>query len=436
MDCMMKNDIDEIKVSEKHVGLRVVLFIVAVAVAVGAFSYGITSLGRKESGYQLIEAATDADAPFYNREISFSYYLEGSSGAIKKATKELSAAYTPMLAAAYKELDPSTEYSGSVSIGAINNHLGEEVGVSAALYSVLKDAYARTLEGRNFNMFAGALYDEWRSVLILDDPVGFDPSTNDLMAERFALIAEEVSNLDNFKLEFLDDERHIVRFGVSSHYADFCEEMEITAGALDLNVLTNAYRLEMLVSSLEGLGFVDGYLLSQDGLAVTLSGCRRQGYALYGYDWSMGASGESDVSSGDGEEVLGSVVERGVFFVEGASSKAFMSAFAFGGYYNAVVDGRLRHLFFDVSTGDIHDVVMSCTIVSADGNIVDDMADIAYLCSLPSKVEVLSEVSSLEGEDPTLFVDISFQDGTDHVSLDSAALYDSILDSSVAKEVL
>lgn len=439
---------DRIQVSEKHVGLRVVLFVVAVFVAVGAFSYGISALGAKRSGYHLIEASADSDAPFYNKEITFGYYLEGSSGAIKKATKELVGVYTPILAASYKQLDSSTEYAGAVSIGALNRHLGEEVGVSAELYAVLKDAYARTLENLNFNMFAGALYSEWKSVLILDDPVGFDPLTNEDMAVRFADIAAQVSNLDNFSLEFLDDERHIVRFSVSDGYAAFCKEMEIEAGALDLNLLVNAYRLEMIASALEDLGFTDGYLLSQDGLAITLSGCRQQGYALYGKE-------------------DGSIVERGSFVVEGRSSKAFMAAFPLGSYsgsYYSVVDGRLRHLFFDTSTGGIHDVVMACTLVSLDGkagsivdesledgsledgspvgrSLVDDMAYLVDMCALSSKDSVIEVIVSLGNSSGSasgdVFVDLVFQDGTDYVV---EPVEDSVVgssaDTALSKEVL
>ena len=419
---------DRIQVSEKHVGLRVVLFVVAVVVAVGAFSYGISALGAKQSGYHLIEASADSDAPFYNKEITFGYYLEGSSGAIKKATKELVGVYTPILAASYKQLDSSTEYAGAVSIGALNRHLGEEIGVSAELYAVLKDAYARTLENLNFNMFAGALYSEWKSVLILDDPVGFDPLTNEDMAVRFADIAAQVSNLDNFSLEFLDDERHIVRFSVSDGYAAFCKEMEIEAGALDLNLLVNAYRLEMIASALEDLGFTDGYLLSQDGLAITLSGCRQQGYALYGME-------------------DGSIVERGSFVVEGRSCKAFMSAFPLGSYsgsYYSVVDGCLRHLFFDTSTGEIHDVVMACTLVSLDwkeGGLVDDMAYLVDMCALSSKDSVIEAIVSLGNSSGSasgdVFVDLVFQDGTDYVV---EPVEDSVVgssaDTALSKEVL
>ena len=270
----------------------------------------------------------------------------------------------------------------------------------------------------------------WKSVLILDDPEGFDPLTNDAMAARFADIAAQVSDLDNFSLEFLDDEKHIVRFFVSDEYSAFCNEMEIEAGALDLNLLTNAYRLEMIASSLEGLGFVDGYLLSQDGLAITLSGCRRQGYALYGME-------------------DGSVVERGSFEVEGSSRKAFMAAFPLGPYsgsYHSVVDGRLRHLFFDVSSGEIHDVIMACTLVSldgtegglVDGSLVDDMAYLVDMCALSSKSSVIEAVVSLEDPDGdswggAVFVDLEFQDGTDYVV---EPVGGPVVDASSSKEVL
>jgi len=267
--------------------------------------------------------------------------------------------------------------------------------------------------------------------------------TNEDMAARFADIAAQVSNLDNFSLEFLDDEKHIVRFSVSDGYAAFCKEMEIEAGALDLNLLTNAYRLEMIASALEDLGFTDGYLLSQDGLAITLSGCGRQGYVLYGME---NAAEDSSMDSGSAESFV--VVERGSFGVEGSSRKAFMSAFPLGPYsgsYYSVVDGRLRHLFFDTYSGEIHDVVLSCTMVSlggkagslADGGLVDDMAYLVYIALLSSKSSMIEAVASLkEAKDGAVFVDLEFQDGTDYVVepavVDAAVVDSAMVDSGAA----
>ena len=342
----MKN----IEVSDKHIGLRVVLFIVALVLAVGAFSVGVTSIGKKESGYQSVATG----------DISFNYYFEGTSNSIKRQLKALKTVYSSILSDYCDQLDSS--------IAALNE--GTEVSVPAPVYEVLKDAYARTCLQKNYNMFAGALYAEWKSILILDDASEFDPLNNEYMAYRISEIAREVSDLSNFSLEFVDDSTCTVRFSVSEHYADFASEFELEAEPLDLNLMENAYKISIIASELEAQGYNNGYLVSSEGLAMTLSGTPEQGYVLYGLDES------------------GEVAERGNFGVSGASSKVFMSAFSFGTYYNATVNGRLRHLFFDTTTGEINDVILACTIISEDSDIVDDMARLIYLCSLPTKEKV------------------------------------------------
>ena len=351
----MKN----IEVSDKHVGLRVVLFIVALALAVSAFSYAVTSLGEKESGYQSVSTSGD---------IAFSYYFEGTSNSIKKQLKALQSVYSSILTDYCDQLD--------ATITNLNSNLGVEVSVPSAVYEVLKDAYARTLEQKNFNMFAGALYAEWESILILDDASEFDPLNSEYMAYRISEIAREVSDLSNFSLEFVDDSTCTVRFSVSQHYSDFASEFELEAGPLDLNLMENAYKLSIIASELEVQGYNNGYLVSSEGLARTLSETSEQGYVLYGLDEN------------------GEVAERGNFGVSGTSSKVFMSAFSFGTHYNATVNGRLRHLFFDTTTGEINDVILACTIISEDSDIVDNMATLIYLCSLPTKEKVSEAIAT------------------------------------------
>lgn len=364
----MKDDTKNIEVSEKHVILRLVLFVVFLLIAIFSFSYGVTSIGKKEEGYQTIDVLQDSQVPLYGNEVSFSYYFEGTSNSIKKEVKALSKVYSQILASSYKQLDPSLEYSGSVSLGAINNNLGQSISVSPALYSVLKDAYARTLEQKNFNMFSGALYAEWKSILILDDASSFDPLNNQYMAQRIEAISQEVSNLDNFNLEFLDDEKCIVRFSVSSEYASFCKDMEIEAAPLDLNVLHDAYLLEMTAKELLALGYNNGVLVSREGLCIVL---------------------QDDT----------------------VTTTAFMSAFQHGGYYNATVNGHYRHLFINTTTGEPKDILLSCSITSRGLNLVNNMANLVYLASLSSKEQVLEELSYLVSISD-LSIDCAFQDGT------------------------
>lgn len=393
----MKN----IEVSDKHIGLKVVLFIVFLVIAVSAFSYGVSLIGKKESGYQTISAnsssSSDAnDAAMFAKEISFSHYFEGSSNSIKKEVRTLQKAYSSILLDVCRQLDAENTYEGAVSIGALNSNLGIAVSVSPQLYAVLKDAYSRTLEKKNFNMFAGALYSEWKSILILEDASEFDPLNNEYMAYRIGEIAREVSDLSNFSLEFLDDSTCSVRFSVSEHYLDFSSEFELGSVVLDLNLMTNAYKLSLLAQELEGLGYKNGYLVSNNGPVVTLSEIFEQSFVLYGIE------NEDPLSS--------NIVERGTVSVSGASSKVYMSAFAFGSYYNATVDGYLRHLFFDTRTGEIHDIILSCSIISEDesgefSSIVDNMANLINLCSLSSKSAVTEAISEFSSN---CFVDCSF----------------------------
>lgn len=170
----MKN----LEVSDKHVGLKVFLFIVFLVIAVSAFSYGVTLIGKKESGYQSISGSSSSqgsEVATFAKEISFSHYFEGTSNSIKKEVRTLQKVYTSILYDVCRQLDAENTYEGAVSLGALNSNLGVAVSVSPELYAVLKDAYSRTLEKKNFNMFAGALYAEWKSILILDDASEFDP---------------------------------------------------------------------------------------------------------------------------------------------------------------------------------------------------------------------------------------------------------------------
>lgn len=391
----MKN----LEVSDKHIGLKVVLFIVFLVIAVSAFSYGVTLIGKKESGYQSISVSSSSqgsEVATFAKEISFSHYFEGTSNFIKKEVRTLQKVYTSILYDVCRQLDAENTYEGAVSLGALNSNLGVAVSVSPELYAVLKDAYSRTLEKKNFNMFAGALYAEWKSILILDDASEFDPLNNEYMTYRIGEIAKEVSDLSNFTLEFLDDSTCTVLFDVSEHYLAFSSEFELSSVILDLNLMANAYKLSLLAQELEALGYKNGYLVSNDGLVVTLSETFEQSFVLYGIE------NENPLSS--------NIVERGAVAVSGAASKVYMSAFAFGSYYNATVNGHLRNLFFDTTTGESHEVILSCTIISNDtsdeaSSIVENMANLLYLCSLPSKSAVQEAISELSSE---CFVDCSF----------------------------
>ena len=379
----------KLTVSEKHIGLRIALTAVAFVIAVVAFTYGVTSIGHKDPGYHNIEAKVAADTILMNKAVTLKYWFDGKSNAIKQGINAVTEVYSPVLSAAYRELDHQNTHDGVVSIATLNQNQGQELTVSPQLYSVLKDAYRRTLEQKGYNMFAGALYAEWESILILDEPADFDPANNPDQAKRISEIASVVSDLSNFSLEFSDSSCS-VRFSVSDKYVRFCLDHEINAPVLDLNLLKDAYMLEMVAS---GLGrFRDGYLYTAEGTVLNMRQSGTLGYDMYTFEY-------------------GKATVYATADMEGAFSGTTFTAFGMGSHYGYALDGHYRHLYFDVRTGEFTDVLLSATVLSRDNNPVEDVYQTIILNTLHTEKDVASYAASLEKSG--MLVSYVFQSASD-----------------------
>ena len=378
----------KLEVSKKHLGLRIALTAIALAVAVFAFTYAVVRIGHKDPGYQTIEAKADAEALTYNKAVAFRYWFGGSSNDIKRGINALTEVYTPILAAAYKQLDHQNEYSGCNSIASLNRNQGSVVALSKELYSVLKDAYGRTVENNGYNMFAGDLYAEWESILILEEPDTFDPANNPDQAARISAIASMVSDLSNFSLEFVDDNECTVRFSVSEEYKRFCKEFEIESVPLDLNLLHDAYMLRWIADALFDEGCRTGYLYTAEGLVLCLDPSGTLSYDMYTLE--------------NGRETAYASVN-----LEDPFSATTFTAFGMGSLYSYRLGNLYRHLYFDVRTGDFTNILMSATVISRDKNLVEDVYQTMILNTLSTEREVASYAAALEKSG--LFVSYVFQ---------------------------
>lgn len=374
----------KIEVSSKHIKLRIAIVAVAFVVAVTAFTVGVVSIGKKSPGYHLIEARIDSETVLANQAVSFKYWFDGKSNQIKHGIRAVTEEYSSVFLACYRQLDNQNTYTGQVGIATINKNAGTDVFVSAELYDLLKDAYRRTCEKKGFNMFAGALYAEWQKILILDEPDEFDPAVNGQIAGRISDIARTVSDLDNFSLEFLDDEKHRVRFSVSPAYEQFCKEYEIDAYALDLNILKDAYLLQMVAAALSRDGFNDGYLYTAEGLVVNMRADSTLGYDMY--------------TLADGKETVYASLN-----LDGVFSAATITAFGMGSHYHYTLTADnsnnralYRNRYFNVATGGFADIILSETIVSPDLNPVEVVYQGIIMNNLASETEVKAYASSLE----------------------------------------
>ena len=254
-------------ITKKNLWIRAIAFVLVGLIAIGAFVLTFLNLGGYEEGYNQVKGSTNKDVPLYETGISFYYYLSGSNMDMKQTMNYLKAEYTNVLSRLYVLIDSKHDYLGYTNIYTLNNNLGTEYQVSEELYDILYDAYERTLENDGYNMFAGALYSEWYEILILSEFEEFDPLNNDKENERIKKIQEMVSDLSNFELKFRNDGNKYVTFNCSKEYLDFIKEYELESfPIIDLNLLSDAYKIEYLSSHFKKIGFTDGYITSSSGL--------------------------------------------------------------------------------------------------------------------------------------------------------------------------
>lgn len=264
--------------------LRLVAFLVFFALAITFITLGVTSLGHKEVGLQEITAPVDETVPLYQVGVSFYHYFTGSSNEIKLAVSQLSEIYAFALKDAYRMLDPENTYDNGSNLAALNQNRGLELTVPRELYETLQDAVRLTEKGEGYSLFNGALYKEWENLRYLLEPVGFDPLNDPEEADRLERLSAATGDLTNFSLEFLDDKACKLRFTVDKSYLSLLEELELSdVPILDLNVLTDAYKLRLVAARLEEKGYDRGYLSADNGLTLALSGYTDGGdYCFYG----------------------------------------------------------------------------------------------------------------------------------------------------------
>jgi len=341
-----------IEVSSKYKVLRTVLFFVAVAVAVTAVTLGVLSIGHKDPGWQDISASADAQAPLYSSEYTFQYYAEGSSNQIKETVRQVTDLYSRTLARAYKLTDPVNTYDGYVNLATLNRSNGAEVVLEQELFDILCNAWDRTNRKEGYNMFAGPLYSEWYSILGSENARDFDPLFNDNQARRIEKLALAVSDYSNFRFEIVDSSQRIVRFSVSEQFKSLMKELELEFPVLDLNVLRDAYILNLVRNAFVSQNLKAAQMYSKGGLAFSL--------------------------------------------VSGISS-AFVSVLPLSGssfyYYSVQKDGAdyFRHPHFDTRTGDFHNYVLQATVKGKDS----ELTDVAYTACMLANCDNDNQVRSV-----------------------------------------
>lgn len=258
--------VKQIEVSEKHVALRIVLFVLAILIAIGAFAYALIALLRVPKGWTVIEV--NAQEVNCAADMTFYYYI-GEEGRNARAEKKaVVQAYSQACVNAYKIFDTSAD-SGS-NVCAVNRNVNKTVKVDSALYQALKsvvDYDAKLiLTAPVYERRAGLFYSADD-----DEAKIFDPNFSEEEREFYSDVLTFVNNAEDVSLALLDD--NTVKLNVSQRYLDFARENDVSV-FLDFFHLKNAFIVDYIVEYLTSAGFKAGFISSVDGFVRTLSGQR------------------------------------------------------------------------------------------------------------------------------------------------------------------
>lgn len=390
---------------------RLVAFLIFFALSVTFITIGVTRLGHKDEGLQEITAEQDPELPMYQLGVRFQHYFSGSSNEIKMAAGKLGTAYAGALKDLYRMLNARTEFEGWNNLATLSRNPGQEFTLSRELFDVLVDADRRTRAGEGFNLYAGAFYAEWESIRYLLTPQERDPLADPDEAARLEALAKASSDLSAFSLEIVDISACRVRFNVREDYLDLLRRLELEdAPILDLNVLADAYKLQLLAKRMEEAGYHNGYLTTDSGITLALSGYKAGGdYAFVGLYESRPATAASRP-------------------VKAGSCAVQLRAFASGedepGYYGLEQDGalRLRHPFLPAD-GVYRELLLSCFVYAEGKSPTDTVLAALKLLMQDDEASVMAQAKAdpayeaaliLRSEPMTVYTDAAMEPGPDY----------------------
>ena len=363
---------------------RIIAFLIAVGIAIASFTIGVMQYAHRETGYYEVGYSNAANAEVYDSGVHLLYYAEGGSSFIRQHLNEVQRVFSDDLLQYYRLLSAEKTYEGLNNIAALNAAPEQALKVDAVLYAVLKDAYARHEMQEGYHLFSGVLHTEWQSMRYLEEPEQTDPLLNDDEAEFLKVLTSQLAKKEQFSLEF-DDNNSTVTLHISEEYRNWTEQYEIEAPVLDLNLLHDAYLLQLVAMRMTAQGYTDGYLYTESGISISLGKQGNMEYSLY-------AVGESGV-----ETIAVTALQQPAAFCSFTVVSPTEERY---GYYKIELEGKpyYRHPYVNVKNGSFSNVLMTAAL----GGTSEQAVDLAYvmlvLNSLESAEAVAEYVSALPQE--------------------------------------
>lgn len=322
---------ERLELPEKNTRLRLILTVVFIVIAVGAFAFAMYQMNKPETGWQRIgvtsAAQTQAGAQFV-----FNYNVGAGTMNARSELNQLSARYTSAIDTGYRALS-NTAFSDCNNVYYLNHHVNEEVTVEPVLY----DALRAIQEAGSRYPYLASVYAQYNGVFSCQndyETVEFDPYQNAQLREEFARVAAFVADAQAVNVQLLGENR--VKLHVSEEYLAFANEHAITE-FVDLNLLSNAFLIDYVSDDLIGAGFTAGTISSFDGYSRTLDNS--------GTEYSFNLT----------NRVENKVYSAGIMRYTGAMSLVFLRNYPMNSldemHYYELADGQIRTPYVDAADG-------------------------------------------------------------------------------------
>lgn len=269
--------VQKVELSEKHIGLRIALVILLVAIGATAIAFGVNSLLGADPGWIQVEAATGWAS--CAEEFTFLYHLGQGEISASAEKKGVTAFYSGTVVEAYRLFTGDQEFEDVHNIAYLNSHPNQEVEVDPGLYR----AFSQIQAAGDRSLYLAPVSTRYADLFTCTDDVqtpAYDPYASPEVAVEYAEAASWARDPKAIDLELLGENK--VRLRLSPEYQAWAEENGVTA-YLDFFWMKNAFIADFLGDRLEEAGYTHGCIASYDGYVRNLDG-DGEPYSLPVYD--------------------------------------------------------------------------------------------------------------------------------------------------------
>lgn len=350
--------VENIQLSKKNLKLRMILFVLLLALGFTAFGYALFSALSTESGWREIEANATAEINC-SSEFVFLYNVGASGISATTENKAITSLYTDAAVHAYQMFTNDQGYDDVNNVYYINQHPNEEIAVDAALY----EAFELIQEYENRLIFLAAVYMQYDDMFYLGDEletVDCDPYVNEEVAKQYAEISAFARDKESVDIQLLGDNK--VKLFVSDEYLKYAEENYITS-FIDFFWMKNAFIVDYLAEVMIDKGYTLGSISSYDGFSRNLD--------------------ESDTSYSFNiyDRLDNTIYPATVMQYSGAYSIVYMRDYVMNEmdawHYRQMQNGEVRTSYLDIEDGKCKSAIDSLVSYSEEMGCAEVLLNIA-----------------------------------------------------------